>query len=444
MMLINKVLTAIMLLYSMHAFSGIPDVVCNAPNTFWVLDGQTAEVKEFEIIGTTIVYTGNFIPDCPGFSLAISYNLNGGLISPTLYTSDFSNNTYYWNGGSNWVEVNSSSVLFPNAGGYNNDLYFQFTSGLPSKIARFDGVDYVHIFNINKYAGVADIATDGSGNVWLITTTTFTATDSVYQISPTGQVLQKYALVLNAINAYGSFFLDDVLYIGFGGNNPFYPNSLIPVTFSATNAVAGAPIALPPGEVSSTYDLASCYPGPMIILPIELVSFNAEPDKEKVKLTWTTAAEINCDYFLVQRSQDAKAFYEIAITSGAGNSTSINNYTVFDDQPLNGISYYRLKQYDFNGDFSYSKTVAVNRMSDDTNMFAFPNPASSEFNIYGLNFTAGDEIVISDALGRIVYKELLTEDVLTVQVATNSFSKGVYFLKVKQPNGVCSLKFIKE
>jgi len=84
MMLINQVLTAIMLLYSMHAFSGIPEVVCNAPNTFWVLDRQTAEVKEFEIIGTTIVYTGNFIPDCPGFSLAISYNLNGGLVSPTL------------------------------------------------------------------------------------------------------------------------------------------------------------------------------------------------------------------------------------------------------------------------------------------------------------------------------------------------------------------------
>lgn len=126
-------------------------------------------------------------------------------------------------------------------------------------------MDYVHIFNINKYAGEADIATDGSGNVWLIMKTTYTATDSAYQISPTGQVLQKYALVPNAINAYGSFFLDDILYFGFGGNNPLHPNSLIPVTFLATNAVVGAPIALSSGEVSSTYGLVSCYTGPMII-----------------------------------------------------------------------------------------------------------------------------------------------------------------------------------
>ncbi len=94
--------------------------------------------------------------------------------------------------------------------------------------------------------------------------------------------------------------------------------------------------------------------------PIELISFEAKYTSEKkVALNWITATEINNDYFTVERSTDAISFSEITQVTGAGNSSQLLSYTTLDHYPFPGISYYRLKQTDYNGDFTYSSIEMV-------------------------------------------------------------------------------------
>ena len=95
-------------------------------------------------------------------------------------------------------------------------------------------------------------------------------------------------------------------------------------------------------------------------LPIELLSFTAEPLDEEVQLEWTTLSEINNSFFTVERSIDGEEFEIVNQQAGAGNSNGVRTYNAVDPKPHAGLSYYRLKQTDFNGDFTYSGMVPVN------------------------------------------------------------------------------------
>ena len=85
-----------------------------------------------------------------------------------------------------------------------------------------------------------------------------------------------------------------------------------------------------------------------------------------VEVKWTTESEINNDYFTLERSSDSYHYSELAIVDGAGNSTSTNNYTFNDQQALRGISYYRLKQTDFDGNFEYFPVAVVQNKTKGT------------------------------------------------------------------------------
>ena len=111
-------------------------------------------------------------------------------------------------------------------------------------------------------------------------------------------------------------------------------------------------------------------------LPIELIEFNAIKQDESVELNWVTGSEINNDFFIVEKSNDGETFKEILEVDGAGNSTDMISYEELDKDPFNGINYYRLKQVDFDGTFTYSdiKTVVFEA---DGNVLTqiFPNPS---------------------------------------------------------------------
>jgi hypothetical protein len=100
------------------------------------------------------------------------------------------------------------------------------------------------------------------------------------------------------------------------------------------------------------------------VLPIELLSFTAKAQAQTVKTEWITSTEINNDYFTLERSIDAQNWEPVATIDGAGNSTSELHYSHTDREPFAGISYYRLKQTDFDGVFSYSQVRAVEIASD--------------------------------------------------------------------------------
>lgn len=116
-------------------------------------------------------------------------------------------------------------------------------------------------------------------------------------------------------------------------------------------------------------------------LPITLLTFDAEKKVEDVLLTWITLSEINNDYFTVEKSKDGIYFIELDKVAGAGNSNEKLTYNLIDHSPYNGVSYYRLKQTDFNGDYSYSELKAIDfgEQSKSERFFTvFPNPSTSE------------------------------------------------------------------
>lgn len=94
-------------------------------------------------------------------------------------------------------------------------------------------------------------------------------------------------------------------------------------------------------------------------LGIELESFTSEPEGRTVKLTWTTASETNTDYFIIDRSGNGIDFEAIGGMQAAGNSNSLRTYTNYDSSPLDGIGYYRIKQVDLDGKFTYTPIRSV-------------------------------------------------------------------------------------
>lgn len=124
---------------------------------------------------------------------------------------------------------------------------------------------------------------------------------------------------------------------------------------------------------------------PINPLPIELTEFTAVLKNNVVNLNWITKSEINNDYFTIERSADGQTWTPILTAPAAGNSVVEINYTERDQSPLPGISYYRLKQTDFNGDFEYFGPVSVINEGD---VVVYPNPANGQVFIVGTNLDA--------------------------------------------------------
>ena len=112
-------------------------------------------------------------------------------------------------------------------------------------------------------------------------------------------------------------------------------------------------------------------------LPVKLLSFEASIDHSSTKLTWTTASEINNDFFTVEKSANGIDFEVVSEIPGSGNSENLQEYMTYDENPINGTSYYRLKQTDFDGKTEYFKIVPVSFNVNESELFSmniYPNP----------------------------------------------------------------------
>lgn len=181
-------------------------------------------------------------------------------------------------------------------------------------------------------------------------------------------------------------------------------------------------------------------------LPIELLSFDAIKNSSKVDITWQTASEKHNDYFTVERSKDGINFEAIAIVKGSSNSNFIINYGETDFAPINGISYYRLKQTDQNGNFTYSRAVSVNYHFTTTELKVFPNPNNGDFEINLVGFENKEVlIVVKDVAGKEYFsKVVLTqkEDELIAVDKAGNLPPGVYLVTASSINMLYSKRII--
>lgn len=183
-------------------------------------------------------------------------------------------------------------------------------------------------------------------------------------------------------------------------------------------------------------------------LPIELMSFEAKLENEQVGINWVTASEVNNDYFTVERSRDGYHFDEVLIESGAGNSNSVNSYFAYDESPIHGQSYYRLKQTDFDGQFTYSGIVPIFFELQNSNaLVVYPNPSDQNQIYADVNGSNEDSILMIEIInsqGHTVFKKYINLHGITAQIDLDpSLPRGVYHVFTTVGTQRLQQKFIR-
>jgi hypothetical protein len=171
-------------------------------------------------------------------------------------------------------------------------------------------------------------------------------------------------------------------------------------------------------------------------LPIELLEFSGTAEIKDVVLRWATATETNNDYFVLERSENGRDFMEVAVINGAGNSKERKEYEYIDAVRSNSPRlYYRLKQVDFDGAYSYSKVISVSvTLHEQEQAFrCYPNPVRSTLYLApGRPLEGTIQFVLFDQAGKLILMQsaegMNINDVY--QIGMQSFSPGVYQLKI--------------
>ncbi len=173
-------------------------------------------------------------------------------------------------------------------------------------------------------------------------------------------------------------------------------------------------------------------------LPIELVFFDAYPSDKEVKLDWTTATELNNDFFTIERSSDAVHFERIGFVNGNRNSAVEISYSFIDDAPLIGTSYYRLRQTDFDGQFEIYPMVPVT-MEEPIDLLVYPNPALEKVTIEAVG--KGEKLIRLLNFSGVEIISKRTSD-QTVEFNIADLVAGLYVVEVSNGSTVQFKKLI--
>lgn len=158
-------------------------------------------------------------------------------------------------------------------------------------------------------------------------------------------------------------------------------------------------------------------------LPIELLSFNCTNDEVKngILLQWSTASEVNNDYFLIEKSTDAINYAELDRVNGLEYSNQLVNYFTYDLMPIVGDNYYRLKQVDVDGMINVYDIVVCT---------------------YNENLSDVDKIYVYDSQGKLVFDKKIYSNKYIDYLTSEYLAAGVYVVKILYTNG--HLKFEKK
>lgn len=173
--------------------------------------------------------------------------------------------------------------------------------------------------------------------------------------------------------------------------------------------------------------------GSPVILPVEFSSFTAtfsNTGKEQVILDWSTASETNAAYYSVERSFDATSWKIIGKVNAAGESQQELNYKHLDDEleAFRTGYYYRLKQVDFSGAFSYSSIVFVGFDTKKSNFTAFPNPATNVLHVQGTDLVLGNFSVYAITGQKVLNKVQITTSENSMTIDLSQLAPGLYLL----------------
>ncbi|WP_158607163.1 T9SS type A sorting domain-containing protein [Pontibacter oryzae] len=174
-------------------------------------------------------------------------------------------------------------------------------------------------------------------------------------------------------------------------------------------------------------------------LPVELASFTGAATANGITLEWSTASEDNNSHFEIERSPDGKAFEQIGLVQGHGNSSVMLYYTHQDKRPKPGTNYYRLRQVDFDGQFEYSKIIAVNAsesMAQELQVILAPNPCQNgdcDISLLNPNQQQEIQLQLQDLSGKVIFEQTVTDQNSELRLTKQQLQqlRGMYLLSAK-------------
>ena len=175
-------------------------------------------------------------------------------------------------------------------------------------------------------------------------------------------------------------------------------------------------------------------------LPVTLVSFSAKTSGSQVAIRWETASELNNKQFEVERSRDSRTFETIITRAGRGTTNATTVYNEVDRKPLNGLSYYRLKQVDLDGKTSYSTIVPVSFLKAGEAIM-YPNPVTDQLTITLDGGTDGVAATITDLSGRTVRTQQLRAD---GKLDMANLQAGTYLVTVGSGKAKVTRRIVKQ
>lgn len=183
-------------------------------------------------------------------------------------------------------------------------------------------------------------------------------------------------------------------------------------------------------------------------LPIVLTSFNAEEEGGNVVIDWVVHSQVNNDYYTIEKSNNCFDWVEVGTIKGAGNSNTQMNYKFIDRNPFIGVSYYRLRQTDYDGRFEVFRPVSVSVNDEKTiGLHIKPNPAIEyiELNLeYTQDRLVNHDVQIYDMNGNKIYKKHFIGELSNFKINIQKFKPGMYLVKSKSDNIKGEGKFIKK
>jgi hypothetical protein len=254
-----------------------------------------------------------------------------------------------------------------------------------------------------------------------INSTLLSQQDDTIALAVTGQANNNYELRFNDLT-----YLDAGLTVYLKDD---FTHDFIPILSGSTYPFAITSDPLSNSESRFTLIISQSAP-----LPIHLINFKAKENEKKVLLSWSSM-EDHAKEYIIEKSKDAKNF-ELLDAVKASNSKHFSDYSIIDQEPYQGITYYKLSGYDANG-FIFSRIISVSFLPNDEDHFSiYPNPAKDNIcikNIYHLN----DESILQiiDASGRIVESEKINSGISVYSKNIKHLNAGVYLMQIIHSSG---------
>lgn len=355
--------------------------------------------------------------------------------------TDSTGNIYFAGMTTSTSTIASSGAFQTTYGGGAYDAFVtKFNaSGSRQWATYYGGTGYEYGWGISK---------DANGNIFITGYTTSTsaiATSGAYQITLGGNT----DVFISKFNSSGSrqwatYYGGSGSDYGYGIVNDASGNVYITGKTTSTSAIATT------GAYQTSFGGGTLQGDAFIAaftgsggLPVQLISFEAKLENKNVLCTWSTASEINNNYFEVQRSIDGSHFTSIGKVKGNGNTNTVLSYQFTDaltSLDKTNILYYRLRQVDFDGKNSLSEIKVVNINEANNSITIYPNPTNNVLNISFSPQSSPVTVQLCDITGRIIKTLSLQNN--NNQIDISDLRNGIYFITMTGQDFTTSRKII--